>query len=71
MNMLQVKKVEFYIYAESDEEISDFKNSISSFIEEHRKAGRAVTAKKVSFALSKWKDNIFVKNNIIKFLSNE
>lgn len=65
---MQPYKIDFYIYAESQEEIEECRQAIHTFIEENRSEGRAVTAKKLSTALSRWKDNMLVKMGIINFL---
>ena len=65
---MQPFKIDFYIYAESQEEIDECRKSVHKFIEENREEGRAVTAKKLSTALSRWKNNAIVKMGIINFL---
>lgn len=65
---MQPFKIDFYIYADTQEEIDECRKAIHQFIEENRSEGRAVTAKKLSTALSRWKDNMLVKIGIINFL---
>lgn len=65
---MQPYKLDFYIYAESQEEIDECRQAIHRFIDENRLEGRAVTASKLSTALSRWKDNLLVKMGIINFL---
>lgn len=61
-------KIDFYIYAETQEEVDECRNAVHKFIEENRQEGRAVTAKKLTNALSRWKSNTLVKMGIINFL---
>ena len=65
---MQGFKIDFNIYADTQEEVDALKEKICLFIEEHRKAGRAVTAKKLSDALNKLDSNIFIKNQVNNFL---
>lgn len=61
-------KIDFYIYAETQEEVDECRKSVHQFIEENRQEGRAVTASKLATALSRWKSNALVKMGIINFL---
>lgn len=65
---MQAFKAEIFIYAETQEEVDQFKQAVHKFIEENRLEGRAVTASKLTTALSKWKSNMLVKAGIINFL---
>ena len=68
--MIEAKKIEFYIYAESDEEIARCRQSICNMIEEYRQRGIAITADKISKAIANLNNsNTFIKNQIDKFLS--
>ena len=58
----------FNIYAESAEEAEEARMAIIAFIGQHAKEGRAVTAKKVAQAVSRWDQNPIVKNQIINYL---
>jgi hypothetical protein len=53
------------IYAESEAEVAELRNTIVWFINQHRQHNRAVSAKKVSEAIRAWDSNILVKNIII------
>lgn len=64
---MQGYKIDFNIYAESQEEVDALKERICLFIEDHRKAGRAVTAKKLAEGLNKLNSNMFVKNQVNNF----
>lgn len=66
---MQAFEMKIYIYADSPEEVEECRRAIHQFIEENRLEGRAVTAKKISEALPKWKTNMLVKAGIINFLN--
>ena len=55
------------IYAESEAEVAELRNTIVWFINQHRQHNRAVTAKKVSDAIKAWDSNLLVKNRIINY----
>ena len=59
----------FNIYAESEKEVEDCKAAIIAFIGHHASQCRAVTAKKVTQAISNWDKNQIVKNRIIQFFT--
>ena len=66
---MQAKKIEFYIYAESDEEIAKCRKAICDLIEGYRQRGIAITASKVEKAINTLKNgNSFIKNAVDKFL---
>lgn len=60
-------EIKFNIYADSPEEVEAARMSIVSFINQHAQHGRAVTARKITEAVSRWDKNPFVKNKIIEF----
>lgn len=60
-------EIRFNIYAETQAEADAARQAIINFIAEHAKQGRAVTGKKIVNALSRWKDNILVRNKIIDY----
>lgn len=62
-------EIKFNIYADSQEEADMASKAIKEFISEHAKQGRAVTATKIANAISKWKDNVLVKNRIINYFT--
>ena len=68
--MLQGFEIKFQVYAHSEAEAEDARKAIVSFISQHAQAGRAVTAKKIEEAVSRWDKNPFVKNEIIKFFNH-
>ena len=55
-------KVEFNVYAESQEEADAATRAIKDFISQKAQTGVAVTARKITEALSRWQDNMFVTN---------
>ena len=57
------------MYADSPEEVEAARLAIVSFINQHAQQGRAVTARKITEAVSRWDQNTFVKNRIIEFFS--
>ena len=62
---MKVYQLNTPIYAESESEVMELRNAIVAFINEHRKHGRAVSARKVTEAIRNWDSNILVKNRII------
>ncbi len=60
--------ITFNIYAESEEEAKKAQQDIIGFIRLHAQQGRAVSATKISSAVSRWDANPFVRNQIINFL---
>lgn len=64
---MQAFNIQFQIYADGVEEVEELRKTIVDFINEHRAAGRAVTAKKCSNAIKKWRDNVFIKNQVIDY----
>lgn len=67
---MQGYELKFYVYADSPEEVDAARLAIVSFINQHAQHGRAVTARKVTEAVSRWDKNPFVRNRIIEFFSN-
>ena len=63
-------EIKFNIYAESKEEAAEAREAIIGFITENAQAGRAVSASKITKAVSMWKSNVFIKNRIIDYLSD-
>lgn len=59
--------ITFNIYAEDAQEVEDMRKAIVAFIGLHASQCRAVTAKKVSLAISKWDKNPIVRNKIIEY----
>lgn len=61
----KVVKIEFNIWANSDEEADELKKEICAFINYHGQQGRKVTASKLVEALRRWQSNPLVKQSII------
>ena len=59
--------ISFNIYAESETEVEEARKAIIAFIGLHASQCRAVTAKKVTQALSSWDKNPLVRNHIINY----
>ena len=55
-------RVQFFLYAESQEEVDDLERALFDFVNEKRNMGIAVTASKVFRALNSFKGNILVNN---------
>lgn len=55
-------KIEFNVYAENQQEADEAAETIKRFISAQAQEGRAVTAKKISEAVTRWGNNFFVKN---------
>ena len=58
-------KIEFNLWANSEEEAGELKNEIGAFINWHGQQGRKVSASKLTEALRKWQNNPLVRNSII------
>jgi acylphosphatase len=61
MAQLQPYKIEFYIYAENEEQAELLKNALYGFVNEKRNKHIAVTANALTAALNSFKNNIFVE----------
>jgi hypothetical protein len=66
---MEAKKIEFYIYADSDKEVEQCRKAICDLIEEYRQRGIAITAGKIERAVNRLKSsNSFVRNAVDNFL---
>lgn len=68
--MLQGYEIKFNIYANDQEEVEMAKQALVGFINQNARCGRAVTARKIAEAVSRWDENPIVMNRIIKFLTH-
>jgi hypothetical protein len=59
------KLIKFYVYCDDDNEADELSRTLYSFVEDKRKQGIAVTAKRLTEALNKYKNNFFL-NNFLK-----
>lgn len=59
-------KVQFYIYAESEEEVAQLENSLRQFVVAQYNKGVLVTARKLATALIQFANNIIVQNYLKK-----
>lgn len=59
---MQGFEVKFNVYAETKEEADRASNAIKAFISGMASQGIAVTANKLSSAVDRWKNNVFVTN---------
>ena len=57
---MQGFEIRFNVYAESQEEADAATEAIKAFISEKAERGVAVTAKRLSDAIARYKDNYFV-----------
>ena len=57
----------FNIYAENEKEVEDCRMAIIAFIGHHASQCRAITARKVAYALANWDRNTIVRNYIINY----
>ena len=60
-------KIEFEIYANSQEEADDAKKAIVGFINELAYNGCAVSGYKISQALRKWRSNMIIRNKVLEY----
>ena len=61
----KIIKIEFNIWATSDEELAELRKEIWAYIDFHGQQGRKVSARKLTEALRSWQSNPFVKQSII------
>lgn len=66
---LRVLPITFELYAYDEQEVEEARQAIIAFIEQHRQAGRAVTARKVAQAIPRWDRNPFVRNEVVKYFT--
>ena len=59
--------LQFNIYAENEQEVEECRKAVIAFIGQHASQCRAVTARKVTQALSNWDKNLLVRNHIINY----
>lgn len=64
-------EIRFNIYAENEQEVEEARQAICAFIRSHAEQGRAVTAKRVADAVSKWDSNPIVRSRIINYLTDK
>lgn len=63
---MRLYNVTIPVYADNEEDAQMAANALASFVSEVKAQGRAVTAKGVADAASKWQRNAIVKNEILK-----
>lgn len=63
---MQPYKVEFYVYANSNDEVKHLQQSLKDFVHQKRMQGIAVTATKLTKALSNFSNNYFVNQYLKK-----
>ena len=59
---MQGYEVKFNVYAETQEEADATSQAVKTFITEMARRGVAVTATKLTSAVGKWGNNVFVVN---------
>ena len=65
----KVVKISFNIWANNDAEGEELKKWICAVIDYFGEKGIKVSASKLSKAISKWQDNVFIKNNVINYFN--
>ena len=55
------------IYANNEAEVADARAALVEFIDEHARAGRAVSATKIAKAARSWKSNPLVRSKVIDY----
>jgi hypothetical protein len=63
---MRLYNVSIPVYADNEQDAQQAANAIAAFVSEVKQQGRAVTAKGVADAASKWQRNAIVKNEILK-----
>lgn len=66
-----VENISFNIYADNPQEADSLRIAIIKFIDFFGKQGIKVKASKVAQAINGWESNAIIRNQIIKFISNE
>lgn len=59
---MQPYKIEFYAYCNTEDEAETLSKALYDFVALKRSQGIAVTAEKMTKALTQFKDNFFVNN---------
>lgn len=60
--MLQVYKLDMYVYANSKEEADRLERSLKDFVNRQRERGVVVTAEKLNALLKQYGNNILISN---------
>ena len=63
---MRLYNVTIPVYADNEQDAQQAANALAAFVTEVKQQGRAVTAKGVADAASKWQRNAIVKNEILK-----
>ena len=63
---MRLYNVTIPVYADNEQDAQQAANALAAFVSEVKQQGRAVTAKGVADAASKWQRNAIVKNEILK-----
>lgn len=66
----KVVKIEFNVWANSEEEAVELKKEIFAFIDYHGRQGRKVSASKLTEALRNWQKNPLVRQSVINHFRN-
>lgn len=61
----KVVNISFNVWANSEDEAKELRQSICDFIDWFGQRGMKVTASKLSEAINRWQNNILVKNSVI------
>lgn len=59
--MMKPRKVSFYVYADTEEEIAGLQEALFDFVSDKYSEGILVTADRLTMALRKFEDNFMVK----------
>lgn len=62
----KIVNISFNVWANSEEEAKELRQSIYDFIDWFGQRGIKVSASKLNEAISRWQSNALVKNSIIK-----
>ncbi len=63
---MRLYNVTIPVYADNEQDAQQAANALAAFVSEVKQQGRAVTAKGVAYAASKWQKNAIVRNEILK-----
>ena len=65
----KIVTIEFKVWAADEAEGTALSQAMGAFVDELGRMGKKVTAVKLAEAMSKWKDNLLVRQAILKHFS--
>jgi hypothetical protein len=71
MMIMEAHKVEFNIWAESEDEAVELGEALQKFVNDNGEMGIAITARKTTEAINKWRNNYLVRTQIIRYYERQ